>query len=528
MATNNSPLKYRLLEHSLQTLGEQFYSSTVPTLVKKPEFIRVNKTLASELGLDAKTLESNETLQLLAGNDEDLPVTTIASVYAGHQFGHWNPQLGDGRAIYLGELKNHRNQLLDVQLKGSGTTRFSRMGDGRSPVGPVLREYLLSETMFALGIPTTRALAAVTTGERVVRDQLEPGAILTRVAASHVRVGTFQYFSARGDLESIQHLADYVIDRHYAQDVAQHGLKNPYAALFDCAVKRQALLIAHWMSVGFIHGVMNTDNMLVSGDTIDFGPCAFLDEFNSKKVFSSIDRGGRYAYCNQPTVAKWNLSWLGQALLPLMGEEQEALATAQQSLDNFDVEYNQHYDRIFAEKLGFNNASSASQSLTQEFLDILERHRLDFTNSFRNLGNILGETLLEGQLPQAKDQSEKSEHTETPKIIIEREFLWDKIPDELQSWITRWLAELTSAQAFANKDQVLKNVEQIRSVNPAIIPRNHWVNRAIEHAKENNDFSLFHTLADVLEKPFEYREAVKPFTQPPTESEVVLRTFCGT
>ncbi len=486
-------------KNSYQALGEQFYSAQSPTPVQDPHLIRLNTPLADFLGLNATDLNTLTAIQCLAGNDIPSGSQPIATVYAGHQFGHWNPQLGDGRAVLLGELAGADNALYDVQLKGSGPTPYSRMGDGRAPLGPVLREYLVSEAMHALGIATTRALAAVTSGEPVVRDSLLPGAVLTRVAQSHIRIGTFQFFAANGDLESIKLLADYVINRHYRDFIDTHYPADPYTGLLAAVVNSQARLIAQWMSIGFIHGVMNTDNMLLCGETVDYGPCAFMDTYNPRKVFSSIDTQGRYAYANQPTIARWNVSWLAQALLPLMDSSQtQAIKKAEALLENFIGEYSNHYQTFFARKLGFDQSSPQTEQLSQAFLDLLATESLDFTLSFR----ALIDQITDPQNPQ--------------------ENLY-QLPKKLEPWLQQWRAELTQQGIPANQA-----AKTLADNNPIFTPRNHWVEAALQKATRENDFTLFHDLVDVLAKPYTYQPDHLEFAQPPKPGEEVLKTFCGT
>ncbi|MEM1160814.1 MAG: YdiU family protein, partial [Pseudomonadota bacterium] len=337
-------------DNSYARLPDRFFSRQAPAPVAAPSLIRVNRGLARRLGINPVALETPELIAQLAGNGAPHGADPLAQAYAGHQFGGWSPQLGDGRALLLGEVVAPDGARFDIQLKGSGPTPYSRMGDGRAPLGPVLREYIVSEAMAALGVPTTRALAAVATGERVMRERIEPGAVLTRVASSHVRVGTFQYFAAREDAEAVRLLADHVIDRHYPE-VA--GAGDPYLALLEGVIARQAELVAHWMSLGFIHGVMNTDNMTISGETIDYGPCAFMDAFDPRKVFSSIDQGGRYAYANQPMVAQWNLACLAQSLLGILdGDKDTRVAAAQGAVDAYPALFEEAWLGRMRAKLG--------------------------------------------------------------------------------------------------------------------------------------------------------------------------------
>lgn len=489
------------LQSTYRQLGEQFSTDQLPTPVADPALIGVNSALAEQLNLLASELDSPESLQVFAGNAVPQHSQPIATAYAAHQFGGWNPQLGDGRAVLLGELIGKNGQRYDVQLKGAGQTPYSRRGDGRSALGPVLREYIVSEAMAALGIPTTRALAAVTTGEQVVRESLLPGAILTRVASSHIRIGTFQFFSAQGDLESVKALADYVIERHYPQALEVDSNDEPYSALLVCVVEAQARLIADWMSIGFIHGVMNTDNMLVCGETVDYGPCAFMDKYDPQKVFSSIDTHGRYAYSNQPDIGHWNLSWLAQALLPLMDDvEAEAIKKAQQALAQFSRVFGENYQHLMAEKLGFTGASVEVSQLFSDLLELMAEHSCDYTLTFRTLTDQLapqGESNVLGELYP--------------------------LPEALQGWLTEWLNLLAKENIeHAVAYQLMANK------NPVFIPRNHQIEAAINEATGDNNFKRFNQLVDVLAKPFVCREQDAAFARPPSNDEEVLATFCGT
>ncbi|MYM61833.1 YdiU family protein [Pseudomaricurvus sp. HS19] len=483
------------------TLDERLFSHRHPTPVKQPGLIRVNDPLARLLGIDPQALQSAEGVNILAGNAVAEGSQPIATVYAGHQFGSWNPQLGDGRAILLGEVIGSDGLRYDVQLKGAGETPYSRMGDGRSPLGPVLREYIVSEAMYALGVPTTRALAAVTTGERVARDDIFPGAILTRVARSHIRVGTFQFFGAREDWEAVRTLADHVIERHYPHI---SGSTAPYLELLQTVVERQAQLIAQWQSIGFIHGVMNTDNMLVGGETVDFGPCAFMESYDPRTVFSSIDRQGRYAYANQPGIAHWNLAWLAQSLLPLLHpDEKTALELAGQALNVFPDLYNQHYTRLMCKKLGFEEPGEEPRALMIEFLTLLQQESLDFTLSFRVLADYLG-----SEEPAAGSVGELY-----------------PLPFTLNDWLGRWRDELGVASMDSNQLQTLR--QQLQSTNPVFLPRNHRVEEAIQ-AGNRGDFGPFHKLVDLLTKPFDFDPDHSEYIFPAKPEEAVTRTFCGT
>lgn len=479
-------------DNSYARLPERFFALTPPTPVSAPRLVRLNDALADELGLDRGWLTSPEGVAMLAGNAVAPGSTPIATAYAGHQFGQFVPQLGDGRAILLGEVVDRSGTRRDIQLKGSGRTRFSRGGDGRAALGPVMREYVVSEAMAALGIPTTRALAFVLTGEPVMREEALPGAILTRVAASHIRVGTFQFFAARQDAEALRALADHVIIRHYPQ-AAQAA--NPYLALFDAVIAAQADLIVRWLLVGFIHGVMNTDNCSIAGETIDYGPCAFLDSYDPATVFSSIDTGGRYAYGNQPSIALWNLTRLAESMLPLLAEDtDEAVALAQTALGAFAPRFQAGYDAGIARKLGLAGDGEADTTLGAEFLGLLGARGADFTLSFRHLSRLHAGTAGEEPL---------------------RATLGDD--PALDGWLARWRERSAGTEPGA-----------MLAVNPAYIPRNHRIAAAIRAAEDHDDFAPFEELMTVLAQPFEERTAFAEYENPPRPEERVRATFCGT
>src|SRR5215813_3506983 len=372
-------------EHTYAALPANFFARVAPTPVTAPRLIKLNRELAVQLGLDPELLDGPEGADILSGKRLPDGAEPIAMAYAGHQFGHFVPQLGDGRAILLGEVIDRDGVRRDIQLKGSGPTPFSRRGDGRAALGPVLREYIVSEAMYTLGIPTTRSLAAVITGENVIRETMLPGAVLTRVASSHIRVGTFQYFAARQDTDAVRRLADHVIARHYPHLA---DTERPYHALLEAVVARQADLIARWLLIGFIHGVMNTDNTSISGETIDYGPCAFMDHYDPAQVFSSIDEGGRYAYANQPRIALWNLTRLAECLLPLMSDDQEkAIAEAQEILGAFPEKFSAAYQAGLRSKIGLFTTRDGDEALVQDLLDAMAAGKADFTLTFRRLGD---------------------------------------------------------------------------------------------------------------------------------------------
>jgi uncharacterized protein YdiU (UPF0061 family) len=486
-------------DNSYQRLPERFFARLPPTPVSAPRLLRLNRPLAAELGLDADALASPEGLAILAGNRVAPGSEPIAQAYAGHQFGGFVPQLGDGRAILLGEVIDRAGRRRDIQLKGSGPTPFSRRGDGRAALGPVLREYIVSEAMYALGIPTTRSLAAVATGDWVFREDAIPGAVLTRVASSHVRVGTFQYFAVRGDTEGIRALADHVIDRH---DPEAREAPNPYRALLDGVIARQASLVAQWLCVGFIHGVMNTDNCTISGETIDYGPCAFMDAYHPGRVLSSIDTHGRYAYANQPQIAQWNLARLAETLLPLLdGDTDEArIDTAKAALSAFPALFEDAYVAGLRAKLGLTEPREKDIDLAHDLLDRMTRNEVDFTLAFRHLC----------------DASADPAADEALRALF-------KIPAAYDGWAERWRTRLASEATHGDTRRAA-----MRRANPAFIPRNHLVEAAIRSAVRDDDFTPFHTLVDVLARPFDDQPGHAALMTPPKPEEIVRQTFCGT
>lgn len=483
---------------SYASLPERFFARVQPTHVAAPGLIKLNQALASDLNLDISGLDAPALAKLFSGNVLPLGTVPIAMAYAGHQFGHFVAQLGDGRAILIGEMRDRAGVLRDIQLKGCGRTPYSRSGDGRAALGPVLREYLISEAMHALGIPTTRSLAAVTTGESVQRETTQPGAILTRVAASHVRVGTFEYFAARGDAAGTKILADYVIDRHYP--LCAHD-KSPYLALLKQVVSRQAALVARWMNVGFIHGVMNTDNMAVSGETIDFGPCAFMDTFDPATVFSSIDERGRYGFANQPNAALWNLARLAETLLPLIdADTQRAVGVATEAIETFETLFKDCWLDGMRRKLGLSTSEQGDRQLAEDLLQAMQRNQADFTLSFRALcaaaRDPQGDAMARGHFLNAGDYDE---------------------------WAQRWRARMSREATTLNL-----RAESMQQANPAYIPRNHRVEQVIVAAVERGDFAPFEELSQVLAAPNVARAAFARYANPPQPGERVLQTFCGT
>jgi serine/tyrosine/threonine adenylyltransferase len=469
------------LAHTYSTLSPRFYRRVQPTPVKNPELVVFNGRLAKELGWDADSIEP-EAAALFSGNqlpDDALP---IAMAYAGHQFGGFVPSLGDGRAILLGEAKGR-----DIQLKGSGLTPFSRNGDGRAALGPMLREYIISEAMHALGIPTTRSLAVVTTGEHVYREDVLPGAVLTRVAASHIRVGTFQYFAARGAYDAVRELLDYVIARHYPE---ARTADVPALAVLKAVSERQSALISQWMLVGFIHGVMNTDNMAISGETIDYGPCAFMDEYHPNTVFSSIDQNGRYAYVNQPAIAQWNLARLAETLLPLIDSDSEkAVSLATEVVEKFITQFDAHFLDGMRRKIGLVSAIDGDFDLIQRLFTTMQEDEADFTLTFRRLS----------------------------------EYPSEKVSPGMEAWLKDWRQRLEQDPQTATE-----RAENMRRVNPAFIPRNHRVEAALTAASDGNDLKPLHQLLAILQRPYDDQPEAAEYAQPPQPSERVLKTFCGT
>ncbi|MDX1678170.1 protein adenylyltransferase SelO [Arsukibacterium sp.] len=487
-----SPPRFTV-EHSYQTLPDRLYSACQPTAVTAPEWLAFNESLADELMLPTPLRATEQGLWLFSGNKLANWCQPVAQAYAGHQFANYVPRLGDGRALLLAEVISSNGQRFDLQLKGAGPTPYSRGGDGRSPMGPVIREYLISEAMYALGVPTTRALAAVSTGDVVYREQAQPGAILTRVAKSHIRIGTFQYVAGLNDPVLLRKFADYVIARHYPQC---NTVPQPYLALLEAVITAQAATVAHWMSLGFIHGVMNTDNMTISGETIDYGPCAFMEAYHKKTVFSAIDRQGRYAYGNQPAIALWNLTRLAETLLPLLDSEQvKAIERATTALETFSATYQLHYRQKMAAKLGITHPSAADEQLISDLLQLLEQQQVDFTLFFREL----------------------SQHNPANAVKLFGDI------DSWQHWLTRWQERIT-----AQSVSPLQRVTFMQQVNPALIPRNHLVQRAITQATEQGDLSLFNQLQHAWQQPFVSKPEQLMLTQPATAAERVCRTFCGT
>jgi len=487
------------LENTYARLPERFYARIAPTPVRRPTLIRFNHALAEELGLAAQALTGETGVQVLAGNRVPAGAEPLAMAYAGHQFGHFVPSLGDGRAVLLGELVDRKGVRRDIQLKGAGRTPFSRNGDGRAVLGPVLREYVLGEAMHGLGIPTTRALAMVATGEPVYRERIEPGAVLTRVAASHVRVGSFEYFAQRGDVGAVRCLADYVIQRHYPDCAAAD---NAHRALLQAVAERQGELIARWLLVGFIHGVMNTDNMTISGETIDYGPCAFMDTLRPGQVYSSIDHYGRYAYDQQPQIGHWNLTQLANSLSPLLGS---ALQSPQEAAGSALESYAQAFERTWhaglTAKIGLTEPRDGDEELALGLLGLMGQYGADFTNTFRRLCGL--ETADPG-----RDGPVRELFTE---------------PEAFDAWARDWRARLAQTPEGDAERRA-----RMRAFNPACIPRNHRVQQAIEAATAEGDLRPLEQLLQVVCRPYEDHPGLEEYANPPKPDEEVRQTFCGT
>tara|TARA_B110000259_G_scaffold146134_1_gene164701 strand:- start:12489 stop:13982 length:1494 start_codon:yes stop_codon:yes gene_type:complete len=484
--------------NSYNKLPGHFYKRLNPLPVKKPALIQLNKVLAIEFGLNIEKLQSKEGVDFFSGNCVVGGSDPIAAVYAGHQFGYFTHQLGDGRAILLGEIINKKGQRFDIQLKGSGRTPFSRNGDGRSALGPVIREYIVSEAMNALGIKTTRALAAVTTGETVLRENIVPGGIFTRIASSHIRVGTFQYFAASGDQGAVKNLADYTINRHYSKC---SQAVNPYHALLQSVIESQAKLISSWMMNGFVHGVMNTDNMSICGETIDYGPCAFIDIYDPNTVFSSIDQNRRYTFGNQSHVAKWNLTCFAQSILPLISPNiDKAINIAEEELEAFHKIFDQYWLEGMRRKFGLLNAQENDLKLIQNFLELMEKYQVDYTLAFRYLGFV----------------SDRNTDNKDIKNLFSNSLdydIWESIFKERLKFESRSVKERSRAMSL---------------VNPLFIPRNHLVEEAIKRGVEDNDFSKMNQLIKILATPFDEKDSDHYYKFPPKVVNQNYQTFCGT
>jgi len=483
-------------DNSLARSLEGFFVPCQPEPSVAPKLIQFNHALAEELGLDPVALDSDAGLAIFAGNVAPEGAEPVALAYAGHQFGGFAPQLGDGRALLLGEVIDSQQRRRDIQLKGSGITPFSRGGDGKAGLGPVLREYLVAEAMHALGVPTTRALAAVTTGEEIYRQLPLPGAILTRVAASHIRVGTFQYGAARGDVEKVRALADYVMARHYPETA---NAENPYLAFFEAVANAQASLIARWMQIGFIHGVMNTDNMTISGETIDYGPCAFMERYAPGTVFSSIDRQGRYAYANQPSILSWNLTRLAETLIRFVDPEQDrAIALLTETIERVQPLYEKYWLAGMRSKLGLSTEDSQDFDLINDLLWVMEDGQADFTLVFRRLSQA-----LRGDSAPVQELFEQS--------------------GAFDVWARRWRKRLK--QEGVAEETVAQSMDR---VNPIYIPRNHKVEEALDAAIDQEDLTPFTKLLAVVSQPFDEVAGNEAYAVPAPATDMPYRTFCGT
>ncbi len=483
-------------EHTYAALPSRFYARIEPTKVANAQVVVFNRPLAVEVGFDPDMVEQ-QAAALLSGNELAEDSTPLAMAYAGHQFGGFVPQLGDGRAILLGEIRGRDGVLRDLQLKGSGRTPFSRGGDGRAALGPMLREYLISEAMHALGIPTTRSLAVVTTGEQVFRQEVLPGAVLTRVAASHIRVGTFQFFATRGDQDALKELLAYVMARHYPETGTA---EVPALAVLKAITQRQAELIADWMCVGFIHGVMNTDNMALSGETIDYGPCAFMDKYDPNTVFSSIDQGGRYSYTNQPGIAQWNLARLAETLLPLIDSDpNKAVELATEVVEGFVEQFEMQFLVQMRRKIGLVSAEDGDADLISRLLAAMQKAQADFTLTFSAI---------------SRAASSPDEAASLRELF--------KDATEIETWLSDWRLRLSQdPQTAAGR------AETLRLANPEFIPRNHRVEAALQAATAG-DMQPFHQLLAVLQRPYERQPESAEYALPPPPTEAAYKTFCGT
>ena len=487
MIQDNKNLK---LENTYCELPNIFYSKEIPEKILNPKLVEFNKELAEDLGLDLKFLNSDEGIQYLVGNKLLEGSTPIAQAYAGHQFGHFT-MLGDGRAILLGEFISRNGQRFDIQLKGAGKTKYSRGGDGKAALGPMLREYILSEGMYGLKIPTTRSLAVISTGENVIREEILEGALLVRIAKSHIRVGTFQFARNFGDVEDLKKLADYTLNRHFKKDTYEG---NPYLYLLKEVINNQAKLISKWQLVGFIHGVMNTDNMTISGETIDYGPCAFMDSYDINTVFSSIDINGRYAYGNQPKIGVWNLTRFAESLLPLLDDDiDNAIKIAEEALSNYGKLYNEYYFNGMRAKLGLFNKEEEDENLILSLLIIMNKFKADYTNTFLNLtlGNLEEMSIFKS--------------------------------DDFKKWYESWQARL--AKQNKSRDEIKKLMQ---SNNPTVIPRNYIVENSIKAAVNNNDYSVINKFLEALKNPYDYSNISEEYSKIPEVPSCPYKTYCGT
>ncbi len=478
------------IENTYSELPQIFYTKQLPSLVQEPKIAVLNKGLANYLGLNLDILESDTGAYIFSGKKLIDGSNPIAQAYAGHQFGYFT-MLGDGRAVLLGEHITPNGDKVDIQLKGSGITPYSRGGDGKAALGPMLREYIISEGMYGLGIPTTRSLAVVTTGDSIAREKIEPGAILTRISSSHIRVGTFQYAARYTNYEDLKALADYTIKRHYPEGLNK---ENPYLFLLEEVIKKQANLVSKWLQVGFIHGVMNTDNVSISGETIDYGPCAFMDTYDPTTVFSSIDHQGRYAYGNQSNIMAWDLARFAETLIPLLNDNQdEAVDIAQNAISKFSEIYNDNYMSGMRLKLGLFNKEKEDEDLIYSLLGSMHKYGADYTNTFRNL------------------------------TLGNKDDIAMFTTSDFGNWYSKWQERLTRQKK--TKEEVIK---LMKSVNPSIIPRNHRVEEAINAAVKYDDYSVMIKLIEVLSHPFDYNENQEEYTELPKPTNIPYRTFCGT
>ena len=473
-------------DNSYSKLSNNFKEEIKPTPVNNPELVILNKELANNLNLDFSKIDKKKLSEIFSGNSLPEGTKSIAQAYAGHQFGHFT-MLGDGRAVLLGEHLVNKNKRFDIQFKGSGKTSFSRGGDGRAVLGPMIREYIISEAIHALNIPTTRSLAVVKTGEKVVRESLLQGAILTRVATSHIRVGTFQYIAATQNIDDLETLVDYTINRHYPEIKSS---KTKALDLLNLVMEKQCQLVVDWMRVGFIHGVMNTDNMAISGETIDYGPCAFMDHYDPKTVFSSIDKFGRYAFSNQPPITKWNLARFAECLIPLIDKnENTSIKIASEIIDNFQNIYEEKWLNMMRDKLGLFGEDMNDKKLINDLLKLMEKNKSDYTNTFYNLMDI------------------KNNIYKDKNFII---------------WINNWKKRINS-----NKTSNQKQIELMKKSNPVVIPRNHKVEEALAAAEEGN-FEVVINLLSILKKPYDLQKNSADYQSPPPLSDQKYQTFCGT
>jgi uncharacterized protein YdiU (UPF0061 family) len=479
------------ITNSYYKLGNDFYKKYTPNNIKDPELVLINQQIVKKLNIDLPSNKKN-LAEIFCGNKILSNSKPISLIYAGHQFGHFSPQLGDGRAVLLGELESNNGNLFDIQLKGSGRTFYSRGGDGQCPLSAAIREYIVSEAMHFLKIPTTRSLALVKTNEVIQRESFVPSAIITRIAASHIRVGTFEYFANRNDLKNLKTLTDYTIQRHYTKC---NNSKNPYLSLLKEVAKSQAALVSSWMSIGFIHGVMNTDNTSISGQTLDYGPCAFMDEYKQDQSFSYIDKMGRYNFSNQKHIILWNLTKFAQSILPLIDNNiKNAIKLAEIELNKFPNLFDKIYFKKMAKKIGIFDFKESDKNLIIEFLDILEINKIDFTNGFRSLSKVL--------------TNEIDFYAKNPKAL---------------NWLNRWSKRLKSQKIDSNKI-----AEKMDKINPILIPRNHIVEKIIQQCETDNDFSEFKQFLKIIKKPFKESNDHKKYYLPPKEDEKVTNTFCGT